>query len=88
MDTQRLTLAQVDREIAQAIADDNRTGRVWHEQFPREDDRDGVGAWLRHGDPIFGNFVIVEQASGQSVGTIGFFGPPDWALFAVPCAGF
>jgi RimJ/RimL family protein N-acetyltransferase len=77
MDTQRLNLTPLDRETAQAIVDGDRAGRAWHEQFPREDDRDGVGAWLRHGDPVFGNFVIVEQASGQAVGTIGFFGPPD-----------
>ena len=77
MDTQRLSLTPLDRETAQAIMDNDRTGRAWHEQFPREDDRDGVGGWLRQGDPVFGNFVIVEQASGQAVGTIGFFGPPD-----------
>jgi RimJ/RimL family protein N-acetyltransferase len=77
IDTQRLSLTPVDRETAQAIADNDRTGRAWHEQFPREDDRDGVGAWLRQGDAVFGNFVIVDRASGQAVGTIGFFGPPD-----------
>lgn len=77
MDTQRLSLIPLDRATAQAIVDDDRAGRAWHEQFPREDDRDGVNAWLRQGDPVFGNFVIVEQASGQAVGTIGFFGPPD-----------
>jgi [ribosomal protein S5]-alanine N-acetyltransferase len=76
-DTQRLSLTPLDLDTAQAIVDNDRTGRAWHEQFPREDDRDGVGAWLRHHDPVFGNFVIVEQASGQAVGTIGFFGPPD-----------
>jgi ribosomal-protein-alanine N-acetyltransferase len=79
MDTQRLSLIPLDQETAQAIMDNDRAGRAWHEQFPREDDRDGVGAWLRAGDPVFGNFVVVEQASGQAVGTIGFFGPPDEA---------
>jgi RimJ/RimL family protein N-acetyltransferase len=77
MDTQRLHLVPLDRETAQAVADGNRTGRAWHEQFPREDDRDGVGAWLSHEDAVFGNFIIVEQESGHAVGTIGFFGPPD-----------
>jgi RimJ/RimL family protein N-acetyltransferase len=77
MNTQRLALTPVDRETAQAIADNDRTGRAWHEQFPREDDQDGVGGWLSHGDTVFGNFVIVEQASGLAVGTVGFFGPPD-----------
>src|ERR1700761_532380 len=77
MDTERLTLAVLDRGTAQAIVDEDRAGRAWHEQFPREDDRDGVGAWLSHGDPVFGNFVIVERQSGLAVGTIGFFGPPD-----------
>ena len=77
METERLTLTPLDRATAQAIADGDRTGRAWHEQFPREDDRDGVGAWLTHEDAVFGNFVIAEQSSGQAVGTIGFFGPPD-----------
>jgi ribosomal-protein-alanine N-acetyltransferase len=77
IDTQRLRLSPLDRETAQAIVDSSRTGRAWHQQFPREDDRDGVGAWLRHTDPVFGNFVIVEQSSGLAVGTVGFFGPPD-----------
>lgn len=77
MVTQRLSLVPLDHETAQAIVDNDRAGRAWHEQFPREDDRDGVNGWLRQGDPVFGNFVIVEQASGQAVGTIGFFGPPD-----------
>jgi RimJ/RimL family protein N-acetyltransferase len=77
MDTQRLSLTPLDRETARAIMDNDRSGRAWHEQFPREDDRDGVGGWLHHGDPVFGNFVIVERASGQAVGTVGFFGPPD-----------
>ena len=77
MDTRRLSLTPLDRETAQAIVDNDRTGRAWHEQFPREDDRDGAGGWLGAADPVFGNFVIVEEASGQVVGTIGFFGPPD-----------
>jgi ribosomal-protein-alanine N-acetyltransferase len=79
IDTQRLSLAPLDRETAQAIMDNDRAGRVWHEHFPREDDRDGVGAWMSHGDEVFGNFLIVERASGQAVGTVGFFGPPDEA---------
>jgi RimJ/RimL family protein N-acetyltransferase len=57
--------------------DQDRGDRAWHEQFPREVDRDGVGGWLHHLDPVFGTFVIVEQASGLAVGTVGFFGPPD-----------
>jgi RimJ/RimL family protein N-acetyltransferase len=77
VDTQRLSLTPVDRETAQAMVDNDRTGRAWHEQFPREDDRDGANGWLRRPDPVFGNFLIVERASGQAVGTIGFFGPPD-----------
>jgi RimJ/RimL family protein N-acetyltransferase len=77
MDTERLRLTPLDHPTARAIMDNDRAGRSWHEQFPREDDRDGVGAWLSHGDEVFGNFVIVELASGQAVGTVGFFGPPD-----------
>lgn len=76
-DTPRLSLVPLDHATAQAIMDGDRTGRAWHEQFPREDDRDGVQGWLSGPDPVFGNFVIVERSSGLAVGTIGFFGPPD-----------
>jgi hypothetical protein len=64
MQTERLDLVPLDRATALAIVDQDRAGRAWHEQFPRPDDKDGVGAWLSHGDEVFGNFVIVEQASG------------------------
>ena len=77
IDTRRLRLIPLDRETAQAILHDDRTDSAWHEQFPREDDLDGVRGWLQHGDPVYGNFVVVEQASGNAIGTIGFFGPPD-----------
>jgi [ribosomal protein S5]-alanine N-acetyltransferase len=77
VDTERLRLTPIDRETARAILDDDRTGRAWHPQFPREDDRDGVAAGLDNGDTPFGNFLIVERESGLAVGTIGFFGPPD-----------
>jgi hypothetical protein len=62
IDTPRLSLTPIDRATAQAVVANDRTGRAWHEQFPREDDRDGVNGWLRQEDPVFGTFIIVEPS--------------------------
>jgi RimJ/RimL family protein N-acetyltransferase len=71
IDTQRLSLAPLDRETAQAIMDNDRAGRVWHEHFPREDDRDGVGFF---GPPdetgtVMVGYGLVEPARGHGYAT-------------------
>lgn len=54
--------------------DASRRHDDWHPDFPREDDRDGVGAttdltgWTSR--------QVRRLADGLVVGTIGFFGPP------------
>jgi RimJ/RimL family protein N-acetyltransferase len=55
----------------------------WAEDFPMQDDRDGVGGFLKAAEDgfdatPFGAYRIDDLArDGAAVGTIGFFGPPD-----------
>jgi len=55
----------------------------WAEDFPMQDDRDGVGGFLKAAEAgndatPFGAYRIDDLAQGGvAVGTIGFFGPPD-----------
>ena len=53
----------------------------WAEQFPMQDDKDGVGGFLKATEAgadagPFGSYRI-DDAGGAAVGTIGFYGPPD-----------
>ncbi|MGK5677699.1 GNAT family N-acetyltransferase [Actinoplanes sp. URMC 104] len=77
IETARLLLEDLDTATAAAIVAGDRTGRSWQDDFPREDDQDAAAMTVRHPDPVFGSYVIVEKASGLAVGTIGFHGPPD-----------
>ncbi|WP_230486837.1 GNAT family N-acetyltransferase [Nocardioides anomalus] len=52
----------------------------WHPQFPREDDRDAATLW-HDGDPWSSRSVTVD---GVTVGSIGFFGPPQPAADGAP----
>ncbi|WP_238009399.1 GNAT family N-acetyltransferase [Dactylosporangium sp. AC04546] len=73
----RLDLHPLDRAGLQAVVDADATGRRWHPEFPLQDDRDAARMTLKHGDPVFGCYTVVERSTGLAVGTIGFFGPPD-----------
>lgn len=75
--TDRLELHPLDEVVLRAVAAGERNGRHWHEDFPRQDDRDAARMTLRHRDPVYGCFAIVERSTGLTVGTIGFFGAPD-----------
>ncbi|MFB9181711.1 GNAT family N-acetyltransferase [Dactylosporangium sucinum] len=77
IETSRLVLEPLDQDALRAVAGGERTGRAWHAEFPVEDDRDAARMTLRHLDPVFGCLAVVERGSGNAVGTIGFFGPPD-----------
>jgi RimJ/RimL family protein N-acetyltransferase len=53
----------------------------WAEQFPMQDDKDGVGGFLKAAEAgadsgPFGSYRI-DDADGAAVGTLGFYGPPD-----------
>ncbi len=52
---------------------------VWAEGFPRGEDRAPASRVLPAGEGTgpFGVYRLVERASGATVGTAGFFGPPD-----------
>lgn len=77
--TERLELRLLDEAALRAVAGGERDGQRWHADFPRDDDRDAARMTLQHGDQVFGCYEIVEQSTGQAVGTIGFFGTPDTA---------
>jgi RimJ/RimL family protein N-acetyltransferase len=51
----------------------------WAEGFPREDDTGPAAVLLRaHPDPApFGVYLLVPRNHGRTIGTAGFFGPPD-----------
>jgi RimJ/RimL family protein N-acetyltransferase len=82
-DADRVALHPLDRAGLQAVVDADGTGRRWHPEFPLQDDRDAARMTLKHADPVFGCYTVVERASGLTVGTIGFFGPPDPAGVAM-----
>ena len=76
-----LELIDLD-EVADMLAQPPRRRPDWHEQYPRQDDRDGVGM-TREVTP-WGSRRIVRQADGLVVGSVGFFGPPEPADDGVP----
>jgi RimJ/RimL family protein N-acetyltransferase len=72
-------IAMSGDEAARVVAGTPGDGDNWAEGFPRQDDRDGA-AGLASGvtDPApFGCYRIVSPVSGQTIGTAGFYGPPD-----------
>ncbi|HEU5425724.1 MAG TPA: GNAT family N-acetyltransferase [Actinocrinis sp.] len=81
-DTKRLDLLQVSRQEAARIAA-GRPGPEdrWAEGFPREDDSDPAGGLAGAAqDPApFGVYALVPRGHGRTIGTAGFFGPPDAA---------
>jgi RimJ/RimL family protein N-acetyltransferase len=83
IETEQLILRPITPQQARLIAAGTPgEGESWADGFPREDDLDGIGMLLREtGDatqaPPFGSLLIIDRASGQTIGTIGFFGPPD-----------
>jgi ribosomal-protein-alanine N-acetyltransferase len=77
IETPRLRLDALDVAAAQAIVAEDRDGRMWHPEFPLQDDRDAAGMVSPEADPTFGCYAVVERSSGLAIGTIGFFGPPD-----------
>ncbi len=80
-DAVRLELMGLD-EIADMLAEPPRRHADWHPDFPREDDRDGVGM-TREVSP-WGSRRIVRVTDGLAVGSVGFFGPPEPAADGVP----
>ena len=77
--TRRLLLPLWDAGTARAIRAGERLPR-WHGSFPREDDVDAASLW-REGDPWGPRSVVLQ---GWTVGSVGFYGPPDSAPDGVP----
>ena len=70
--------AQEGRRILDVAPEE---GDRWAADFPMQDDRDGVGGFVKAAeaglDPgPFGCYRI-DDPDGVAVGTIGFYGPPD-----------
>jgi len=52
----------------------------WHQDFPREDDRDAASMW-HDGDPWGPRSIVLD---GVVVGSMGFYGPPGPAADGAP----
>lgn len=64
-------------------AADIRAGRSragWHDDYPRQDDRDAA-TMFHPGDPWAPRHIV---RGGTALGSIGFFGPPEEASDGVP----
>jgi len=81
LSTERLSLhlltVEEGRRIVDAVPGEQD---VWAEDFPMQDDRDGVKGFLGaaeagHDAGPFGCYRI--DRDGAAIGTIGFYGPPD-----------
>jgi RimJ/RimL family protein N-acetyltransferase len=66
-------------EAAAVAAGKARDGEQWAEGFPREDDSQPCAALAASTEDLgpFGSYRIVPQVHGLTVGTAGFYGPPD-----------
>jgi ribosomal-protein-alanine N-acetyltransferase len=84
--TDLVAVETVDTDfVADALAsadDPSRRHDDWHPDFPRRDDRDGLGMVREVTD--WSPRVIRRRADGLVVGTVGFFGPPEPADDGVP----
>ncbi|GIG64958.1 GNAT family N-acetyltransferase [Phytomonospora endophytica] len=80
--TERLTLRPFTVASAQAMVDGVAGDRDWAEGYPPADDVDVARMYLGHPATDdharrFGPWEITWTATGQTIGGIGLFGPPD-----------
>ena len=81
LSTERLSLHLLTVDEGRRIVDAAPSEQdVWAEDFPMQDDRDGVKGFLGaaeagHDAGPFGCYRI--DRDGAAIGTIGFYGPPD-----------
>nr|WP_240036991.1 hypothetical protein [Leifsonia flava] len=78
------TVGHAERMLAGAPTDDDH----WAEGYPFADELDVARLYLRivaeHGDPApFGPYFVQLRATGEAIGGLGFFGPPDAATGVV-----
>lgn len=81
--TPRLTLQPITvAEAARIVEDEPAAGDRWADGFPTEDDQDGVRGFLKNAETLgdcgpFGNYRVEVRRDAVTIGTIGFYGPPD-----------
>jgi RimJ/RimL family protein N-acetyltransferase len=72
-----LTIAEAQRVADAAPASTDN----WAPEFPAEGDRAGAGMYAKSaaGQDVepFGNYRIERRADGVTIGTLGFYAPPD-----------
>lgn len=82
VETARLQLTPLTSDEAEHITARDRSGRSWTPGYPRDDDQDVARMFLgapppSEADTLFGPLQIVLLSSGEVIGGIGFFGPPN-----------
>ncbi|MEL4319322.1 GNAT family N-acetyltransferase [Leifsonia sp. YIM 134122] len=83
--TARLILEPYTVDIAERLlAGVPAASDLWADGYPFADELDVARLYLRisaeHGDPApFGPYVVRLRATGEAIGGLGFFGPPDAA---------
>jgi RimJ/RimL family protein N-acetyltransferase len=77
--SERLVLPLWDAATVAALRSGARL-EGWHRDFPREDDRDAASLW--HDGDVWGPRSVVRGVT--TLGSIGFFGPPEPAADGVP----
>jgi RimJ/RimL family protein N-acetyltransferase len=77
--SERLVLPLWDAATVAALRSGARL-EGWHRHFPREDDRDAASLW--HDGDVWGPRSVVRGVT--TLGSIGFFGPPEPAADGVP----
>ncbi|GAA3032577.1 hypothetical protein GCM10020229_50060 [Kitasatospora albolonga] len=79
IETARLRLRPYTAEEAELVAGGGGRSPEWSAGYPREDDRDVARMFLGlpAGEPLYGPLQIVLLSTGQVIGGIGLFGPPD-----------
>ncbi len=77
--TARLVLSPItDADIAAVV--ETRRQSNWAADFPSPGDEEIAGLLSRTGLPVnahLGHRLVLERGSGQLIGGVGFFGPPD-----------
>ncbi|MFJ8040357.1 GNAT family N-acetyltransferase [Kitasatospora sp. NPDC096147] len=79
IETARLRLRPFTTAQARLVADGTERSAEWSPGYPREDDRDvaRMVLGLPAGDPLYAPLQMVLLSTGQVIGGLGLFGPPD-----------
>lgn len=78
--TERLLAFPFTKDMAEHIAAGDPADQGWSAGYPRPDDKDVARMFLKsgaQGDLRYRPQLLVLRETGEAVGGIGFFGPPD-----------